>query len=302
MIFPFSKIGNYLKWQLVRWNLDRTVDAYIIGYPKVGNTWFQFMMARYVQLLNNSLDDSSFPQFDSINSWGIRKRWNPDFPRIVFTHNPLCWVGQTAEELTVERVVGPFRNRKVILLVRNPADILVSYYWHCREQAAETAEQKYARGIGDFIRDPIYGIEKLIRFYSIWDAQKSTVKAFTTLRYEDLKMAPAQECARILCFLNAPVDADKIMSAVKYSDFSNMRKIEIQNRESRRLCFASGNPIFATGDIKNTGEAFHVRRGKVGGFRDYLSDDDVEYLAERLRQGWPESYGYVGGFYQPDSQ
>jgi hypothetical protein len=41
--------------------------------------------------------------------------------------------------------------------------------------------------------------------------------------------------------------------------------------------------ILRSRDVANP-EAFKVRRGKVGGFRDYLSPDDQAFAAEALKE------------------
>jgi hypothetical protein len=46
---------------------------------------------------------------------------------------------------------------------------------------------------------------------------------------------------------------------------------------------AFDSKILRAGDIRDP-ESFKVRRGKVGGFREYLSDDDQKYAADAMKK------------------
>jgi hypothetical protein len=80
-----------------------------------------------------------------------------------------------------------------------------------------------------------------------------------------------------------------------------MRKLELKNLTSHELVYqSSGYSIFATGDIDKTPEAFHVRKGQIGGFREYLSEIDIEFLGWVMKDKMPEWYGYTDGFWHDD--
>jgi hypothetical protein len=92
---------------------------------------------------------------------------------------------------------------------------------------------------------------------------------FFLVRYEDLQRAP-EECFRqLLRFLdgNDP-ESDAFAHALEFSRFGNMKKLETAG------AFAS--KILQPTDVRDP-ESFKVRRGKVGGFTDYLSGDDLAY-------------------------
>ena len=54
---------------------------------------------------------------------------------------------------------------------------------------------------------------------------------------------------------------------------------------------SSGFNIFATGDRSNP-DAFHVRKGTPGSYRDELSPEDVREFAGIIRERLPDFYGY----------
>ena len=70
--------------------------------------------------------------------------------------------------------------------------------------------------------------------------------------------------------------------ALEFSTFGNMKKLESAG--------AFDSKILRAGDTSDP-ESFKVRRGKVGGFADYLSPTDQEYAAVALRRLDPR-FGY----------
>jgi hypothetical protein len=54
---------------------------------------------------------------------------------------------------------------------------------------------------------------------------------------------------------------------------------------------SSGYSIFGAAD-RSDPDAFHVRRGKVGGFRDYLTEQEVDRLLASIDWQLPEFFGY----------
>jgi hypothetical protein len=273
----------------------RTTDSYVIGFPKSGNTWLQVMLGKYVQLLAGRDEALPLPLFDSFDFLGRCTRWHHQVPRIQFTHHPLTWDTQTGSDLTLDNVVFPFRHKAVVLIVRSIPDILVSHYWQYKTRV----KPPYNHPISYFIRDPVFGVEKCIRFFRLWDEGKHSVRNIMLLRYEDLRLRPEVTFRHLLEFWSVPVDNRFLETAIGFSGFENMRKLELANLENPSLVYtSSGNPIFATGNITESSEAHHVRKGEIGGYREYLSDSDIQYLAAELQDKIPAWYGYAGGFWK----
>ncbi len=269
----------------------REREAYLIGYPKSGNTWLRVMLGKYVQLLVGRAEKLPLPLFDRFEDL------DPRVPLMQVTHGPLEWSHQTAADLTLENIVLPYHHSSVVLLVRNIPDILVSLYW----QEKTRSNPPYEGSISNFICDPVWGVEKAVAFYRTWDQGKSMVRNLMLLRYEDLRYNTQDAFRGLLEFLHIPVAEEYLNTAVTYSEFANMRKLELKNLKSRELVYqSSGYSIFATGDIDKTPEAFHVRKGQIGGFREYLSGMDIEFLRNAMRGRMPAWYGYEDGFWQDD--
>lgn len=174
-----------------------------------------------------------------------------------------------------------YRNKNVILLVRDPQDTVVSCYFQATRRV-----KRFDGTLSDFIRDERYGIEKILTFYNAWQANLDVPRDCLILHYEDMHADPHKVLAETLAFVGAHNVADHVVSsAVEYSAFSKMKAMEKANRwTSDALRPGSGVDE----------ESFKVRRGVVGGYRDYLSDEDVQYVERAFEEhGW--AFGRASG-------
>ena len=73
--------------------------------------------------------------------------------------------------------------------------------------------------------------------------------------------------------------------ASEFGAYENMRKME--QKQSFRL--AGGRMMPKDRDNPNS---YKVRRAKVGGYRDYFSDDQVAQIDRRVRETLDKFYGY----------
>jgi hypothetical protein len=262
-------------------NRHRTTDLYFVGFPKTGNTWMVYMLGRYVQLLCGLSD---LPLFDTTDNMGRCQRFCVG-PSMQFTHRPLLWHNQRAADLDYGKVIRPFEDKRVVLLIRHPLDTLVSLWMYRQHRSV----WNYTGDLTNFLEDPVWGIEKYFRFYTLWYEHHSQVKDFLLLRYEDMRADPHAAFARLLQFLSIPQREHELHQAVADSDFERMKKVE-QSGDAPRFR-SSGYSIFGSADRKNP-DAFHVRRGKVGGFRDYLQEQDADRLLASINRGLPAFFGY----------
>jgi hypothetical protein len=205
---------------------------------------------------------------------------------MTFTHEPLEWGSQTAQDLTSANVVEPFRGKRVVLLVRHPLDTLVSS-WH---QARLRADPPYEGDVRSFVEQPVHGLEKLLRFYRIWEDAHRAGFPVALFRYEDARRDAAAQLEHILRFVGVDKpEPAAVGAAVERASFSNMQAMERSGREPRYK--SSGLGIFATGD-RSVPDAFHVRRGEVGGYRDDLPPDLVPGYERRVAESMAGWYGY----------
>jgi hypothetical protein len=103
------------------------------------------------------------------------------------------------------------------------------------------------------------------------------------LRYEDLRSGPQRELKRIADFLGEKFTESQYDEAVEFASFENLREKERQN--------FFGNRRLQPRDINNP-ETFKVRRGKVGGYRDYFTTEQIGWIDEQVAVNLNPDFGY----------
>jgi hypothetical protein len=102
------------------------------------------------------------------------------------------------------------------------------------------------------------------------------------LRYEDLLADPHQQFSRMIEFLGWPdLGPDALSDAIEFGRFENMHELETRNtyNNPRLIPPPDGNP-----------EGFKTRRGKIGGYVDYLDDRDIDYLDRYIDEHLDDAY------------
>jgi sulfotransferase family protein len=267
-----------------RINLHRTTDLYFVGYPRTGNTWTRFVLGKYIESLCGLPYQ---PFFEATDSLGRCERACVG-PAMQFTHRPLEWSSQTPDDLDYHNVIQPFTNKAVVLIVRNPLDTLVSSWFSMHRDIPKNERSKFA----EFLEDPIRGLGKYVRFYSLWHRGSVDVKRFRLVRYEDLQRDSFSVFLDLLRFLEIPVDVEKLRSAIESGSFDNMRRIQLSGNVPAYR--SSDLTILWVGDPTDN-DTFHVRAGKVNGFLDYLSEKDASRYEQRVEPQLLDWLGYERG-------
>jgi hypothetical protein len=253
-----------------------------LGYPKTGNTWTRIMLGHYVKTVFGLDHLLLFDQaeMEELVSNGYRG------PVGVFTHGPLVWDRQTAADLDYDNTVRPFIDQRVVFLTRHPLDVLVSQFMHAKFKARKAP---YLGRLQDFVTDPVHGLDKFLRFHELWARHHSEVRAFMLWRYEDVRVSPEEQLKRLLAFLGLQADSSAVSAAVKFASFENLKAMEAAGE--RLVYRSSGFNAFGDGP-RDDPNAFHIRKGQVGGYRDELSPELTGRLEERLLVEMPAFFGY----------
>jgi hypothetical protein len=156
-----------------------------------------------------------------------------------------------------------FAGKTVLLLTRDPRDILVSAHLHATKRKGN-----FKGTLSDYIRDPRYGIEKVVKFYNIWRMNKRVPASYLEIDYEDLLMDTVGTLQTVCAFLKVPYTGTSILQAVRDGHIDKLREKE-----------ASGFFAEGIGKPKRPGDpdSYYHRKGGSGGFIKYMTDDDIIY-------------------------
>lgn len=191
---------------------DTQGDVYVLSFPKCGRTWLRLLMAKAISTARGIpmevCRDLALTGFSTVDS---------TVPRIVFRHDDrVPW--RTPAGLS--RNKGFYRDRRVVLLVRDIRDTAVSRYF----QVLHRDFRPYAGEIGDFLTEDEGSVRTCLTFWDIWHARQDVSASFLLTSYERLAADTAGELARVLDFCGlAPAGRETLRTAVDFADFKAMR-------------------------------------------------------------------------------
>jgi len=258
-------------------------DWALVSWGKSGRTWFRVMLSRFYQL-HFGLDTDYMLEFDNFH------RLNPKAPKVLFSHN-----NYIRDYLGAWDNLDYYKGRKLVLLVRDPRDVAVSQYfqWRYRMRPRKKALNAYpAHGtnvdIFDFVCNPDCGIPRIVEAFNTWARSMPALGDDVLLvRYEDLRSDPAEVLRRVVAFTGTDGSPEHIEAARDYADYENMKKREAEKDGMR----GSGQRV-KPGDTANP-DSFKVRRGKVGGYRDYFTPEQVQVVDAMVNDALDPSFGYT---------
>ncbi len=266
----------------------RRANLLIIAHPKSGNTWLKVMLSRLYQA-RYGLPDTL------INSSDELARRNPAIPRVSATNGYYSYEGAVGRALGPQAPDTELRHKPVVLLARNPCDIAVSWYFQfTKRQSARKQElinhfiehpvDRHTVSMWDFVRHSDIGLPSLIDFLNTWERNVKALERSLILRYEDLRAEPAKTLRQVLELMGESFSDEEIEGAVSFGSFENLRQLESKG------AFRQGGLTLR--NAKDP-DSFKVRRGKVGGYRDYFTPEQVAELEELMSSRLSPSFGYT---------
>lgn len=256
------------RWSPDARRADREADAFLVSYPKCGRTWLRLLLSRALELHTGASSvDYLGGHFLGGDVAGA--------PRVRVSHDgDPHW--KTPRGL--DRRKRRYRGKRVVLLVRDPRDVVVSMYFERSRR-----ERAYSGSLSEFLCERRGSLDTILGYYNAWARCREVPSELLVVRYEDLRRDTESEVQRVLRFLGLAVSDANVSEAVGFASFERMREMEnAGSLESGRL--RPRDP--------NDPESFKTRRGKVGGFVDYLSPEEIADVERRIRSELDPCYGY----------
>lgn len=254
-------------------------DAVVVSFGKSGRTWLRVLLWRYFSLKNGYASDS-------ISGFDEFRQKRPGVPVLFFTHDNYLkdFEGEAGKAALYGRL-------PVVLLVRDPRDTAVSQFfqWKHRIVPRKKVINDYPLQDVDlhaFITGAQSGIPKIVSFMNDWAAEAESFQKLLVVRYEDLRADTKRELRRILDFLGQQATEADLDDAVSFASIDNMRRMERENA-SKVTAHRSMKP----GDASDP-SSYKVRRGKVGGWTDYVSEEQAEAIDHLVAETLSPVFGY----------
>jgi len=259
----------------------------IISFPKSGRTWLSVMVGKYlVYYYNLTLDNYNIAKELSTISKELVKM---HIPNIKIHHDGYTF-WQRPEEVELRK--DKYKRSSVILLVRNPIDIIVSSYFEKNKRVPARMDMSgitdpYLEPFNGTISEYVYerkgGIDTIIKFYNNWVEQSKIPKNFKIVKYEELHANTSQVLYGVLSFLSIPIKNEILTRVVDETTFQNMQKEE-KSKKYESYALQPGN--------KDDKESFKARKGKIGGYSEYLVKSEIDYLKGKISSDLHPVFGY----------
>ncbi|KAK3793730.1 hypothetical protein RRG08_006551 [Elysia crispata] len=246
----------------------REDDVWVITFPKSGTTWVQ----EIVYLLMNDLDtekalklniDIRFPYFEFVEP-GLQAIAEMPSPRLIKSHLPFSILPNQMKN----------KRPKIIYIVRNPKDIVVSYY----SFAIKFLKMVPFNGSFEdycqlFVSDKVDYGPWWKHVSEAWNRRDDDNVLF--LVYEDLHLDTGKHVREIANFLGKPVSDEQVDMIVKHCSFESMKQNNSVNYEWMK-----------DAGIANK-EVQFMRQGKVGDWKNHLSTEIVRQLDDMVTTKLP---------------
>jgi aryl sulfotransferase len=276
--------------------------VWLVSYPKSGNTWLRVFLANLMTPSSAPVDINAmavtdfaagrnvFDDFVGVEASDLTQdeieRYRPELFRRLAQSSVRRMFVKTHDAYTL----GPDGNAifpadvslGAIYVVRNPLDIAVSYAHHSRrsiDSMIDVMADDEATAAGG--EDQLY--EQLRQRHGSWSGHvlswtDQTSMPTAVLRYEDMIADPVRAFTAAARFARVEADEQAIATAVESSSFERLQAQERSQGFSE--LFAGSGPFFRT--------------GRVGSWRETLSDVQVERIVSRHRDAM-RRFGYLSG-------
>lgn len=254
----------------------------IISYPKSGRTWTSFMIGTYL-IKKYKLEEKNHNIIHELKSISDILEF---LPKLKIHHDGRVHY-QRPDQIISDKT--KYKKSKVIFLVRDPRDVVVSMYFENSKRIPQRKnyledERPFAGSIKEFLYHEQGSLATIVKFMNVWYEQRLNVKSFEIIKYEDLKRDTFKYLRDILFFIGE-TNCDEVLlgETIEKGSFDSMRKME-QNG-------VMGGYGLRPGD-KNDTESYKTRRGKIGGYKDYFAVQEVNFMNDYIKKNLNPNYGY----------
>ncbi len=238
-------------------------DTFLVSYPRSGNTWTRFLVANLlfphqgVTFLNI---EKLIPDSSSQSNRALKRTSRP---RVIKTHQYF-----------------DHRYPKTIYIVRDPRDVVLSYYDFQRKYRQIEDGYPMERYVDEFVRGGSMSADwgTWSENVATWVYAREGRNDFLLVRYEDMIDDTVSELARIARFVDIDADESRLRHCVELSSADRMRELEKQEE---------GQWI---GTKNRRKDIPFVRLAKYGGWRTSLPPSCIR----QIESAWGPLMQHIG--------
>jgi len=235
-------------------------DVFIVSYPKSGNTWTRFLIGCVYH-------------GEAITFATLEKK----VPDIYQNHNKVLLKFPRPRLIKSHEYFEP-RYKKVVYIVRDPRDVAVSYYFHCRKFNLMKDSVTIEEFAPAFLRGDLDVFGSWGENVGSWIGARGQSPDFLLLRYEDLQTDTLGELRKTAKFLGLSPREDLLRLAVESSSADVMREQEQTQGEKWK------------GLRETRKDIPFVRTARAGGWRESLPPA----IARQIETAWAAPMRQLG--------
>lgn len=245
-------------------------DCILVTMPGSGTHWIRTMLTKtIVDVYDLPEEIASIRRDDLIPTYRAKQqrfKYNDrlDIPRIQHSHAFFSWL---------------FFREKVILMVRDLRDVVVSHYktyLKMKDPNIPFSDFLRARGVNRPGQKNNDTLRTLIDFLNSWASPGKKLDAFHLIRFEDLRADTDRQLKGVLEFIGFQgIDSDLLGRVIDFGSIENMQRME------------KTNPL-----PQYKHKMSKIRQGQSGGYRQYFALNDIDYFRSVVSKYLKNDYGY----------
>jgi hypothetical protein len=186
-------------------------DTFIVSYPRSGNTWTRFLIANLIhpeQAVTFANIEELIPDCEAQSSRYLKR---VPRPRVIKSHEYF-----------------DHRYRRVVYIVRDPRDVVLSYYDFQRKYRQIQDGYPLAQYVRDFVGGNIGSADWGTWGENVgsWIGTRLGKTGFLLLRYEDMMAEPERALVKIAALFGIETETQLLATVVERSSAQRMRDLE----------------------------------------------------------------------------
>ena len=164
--------------------------------------------------------------------------------------------------------------------IADPRDVIVSLFFQLSKRT-----RQFRGTLSEMIADRRFGIHAIVETMNTWLLEWGERDNFKLLRYEDCRLNTRGAFEEMLRFFGFErIEQEAFDRGLQFSSFENMKSMEAHG-EFKTGILLPQNPADP--------DSFKVRRGIVGGYKQYLNERDLLGI-EQAMLSLDSRFGYQG--------
>ena len=241
----------------------RDGDILLATYPKSGTTWTQSIIKH---LLNF---DETVKVVDAV-PW-LERLPSPDCdevkaameltcqPRCFKTHTPCKSIAKSRDGVKL----------RYIFVARNAKDVCVSLYHHARAFQSFAYEGDFNHFFQMYLHGEVESGSWLDFNLEFYEQHLQHPEDVLFLTYEDMHRNLVENILRIAKFMNVECAEQRAEDIAEKTTFHTLK-----NDSSSNYCWANHR--------RNEGETAFMRKGEVGDYKNYMSEEQERLIEEKM--------------------